>query len=864
MSRANRKARLAAQNVFTGLDFVQVVDRDVQDVLRLFFIVDPDQLEPVLADDSADFNDGTFTMEIIAVHGGAEIELRAPAESAGGINPRWVTEEIGGVDRTFLEFEVDGPGGFEPYELRFRHIPASGTSRIDPFFSRLIFDFKQACETGFDCQSDQKCDDIAGVDFPVDYLARDFHSIRRALLDFSAQRYPDWREPIEADMAVMLMEIMAAMGDEFAYIQDRNDAETRFASATQRNSLHALARLADYIAFPGEAASGEVVLHAEDGFGGGVADGAVVWAAGADGSAIPFNLNSIGWIHRAWNNVSIHNPNPDVDCLARGQTSLLLVAPEETDQVPEDPDNPGNPLPFADFLFGRTMMVLSDPVDASLSRKAQSVRITRIEELEDPIILRPDDSPTPLIRVHWDKDEAILFDLPFDGLSAALNVTAATAGQKITEFARIGNDDDIKNALSAEPPLVLDKILSLPRVVERQGPQIDDAGTRSIIFRYGLSATETSSLRFGRQGKPTISVTEIVPPAVYPDPLPFDPSEMASEFNDDPASGWTYTDDLLEGDLDTALFTVEPGQWRTVKNYQLPASDFPFRDYAGDFGWTLKFGYGDLGRAPADGTVIRIDYDTDPGTAGNVSSFSIQLGLGDAHPADTNLDGRVARLFNPLPFTNAREEESRESIRLNAPQAYRARPRRAVRPEDYSAIIERLQIVQKAHSVTRWTGSWSTDFVSADPLDSITLADDDRLALEQEVNCIRLAARDARLLDPDYVDIDIEILICIAKGFYSGAVREDVIEALASPGFFHPDNFTFGQSLYRSALVAAAQSVVGVSHIDGVNIRVHGQGEWRAFSEDALDTGPGQIIRLQNDPNRSTLGLLRVETIGEM
>ena len=33
--------------------------------------------------------------------------------------------------------------------------------------------------------------------------------------------------------------------------------------------------------------------------------------------------------------------------------------------------------------------------------------------------------------------------------------------------------------------------------------------------------------------------------------------------------------------------------------------------------------------------------------------------------------------------------------------------RRAVRPEDYSQIIERMPFVQRASSTTRWTGSWS-------------------------------------------------------------------------------------------------------------------------------------------------------------
>ena len=45
---------------------------------------------------------------------------------------------------------------------------------------------------------------------PIDYLAKDFPSFRRALADFSALRYPDWRERAEADLGVMLLEAALA------------------------------------------------------------------------------------------------------------------------------------------------------------------------------------------------------------------------------------------------------------------------------------------------------------------------------------------------------------------------------------------------------------------------------------------------------------------------------------------------------------------------------------------------------------------------------------------------------------------------------------------------------------------------------
>jgi hypothetical protein len=60
------------------------------------------------------------------------------------------------------------------------------------------------------------------------------------------------------------------------------------------------------------------------------------------------------------------------------------------------------------------------------------------------------------------------------------------------------------------------------------------------------------------------------------------------------------------------------------------------------------------------------------------------------------------------------------------------------------------------------------------------------------------------------------------------------------------------------------QDVPGVAHVDGFSIRIHGIGDWRDFSEAEIAADPDQIIRLQNDPDRSTLGLLRVEATGVM
>lgn len=852
--RASRLGLLCSQTprVLTGIDFVQVVNPAVQTRLRVFFLIEPDDVTPVLVTPPTLLNTANGAPDV----GVSITALTENSVQVEVVRKDWRRVTTGSLSRICLEVVVAAPGGFEPYRLTLTHVPpGTGPNQLDPFSSSVVFDFKQACETGFDCEHQRGCPHDPEVDFPVDYLARDFGSLRHALLDFAAQRHPDWREPIVADLGVMMLEIMAALGDEFAYAQDRYDAETRFGSATQRASLFAHARLVEYLPDAGQPAGGEVVVTASA--AGTLPVDAVVYAAGRSLDVVPFSVDAPVWVHPFWNGLRVHSPDPEQDCLAAGQTDILLVA--------TPPGASTNGLTVAGFLGSRRAMLLSDPADASLPRRAWPVTITEVQQLVDPLILTAS-NPTPVLRLAWAASEATPFDLPLNGLTVSLNVASVTAGRSVTAYARAGDDGDLDGVLGVLPPLVKEKVLRVPRLVEREGPYAftdgEDGNERTVVARIGLEATEATSLRFD-DGKPLITIHEtVVPLAGFPTPLPTDSVEVLALF--DEGVEWQWVPDLLELDLDSAGFTVEPGMWRTVETHRLSTEDFPFRDYASDAGWTVKFGFGDLGQPPKDGSLLRLRYYTDPGLDGNVASFAVSLSWPLGPDPDPQLTGFVAAVTNPLPFANARIEETAGSVRLNVPHHYRARPRRAVRPEDYSSIIELLPWVDRAHSTTRWTGSWSSDFVAVDPVNSVAITAPQRTELAEEVDCIRLATRDARPVEPTYLDVDIEVLVCVAAGFYAGDVLERVRDALAPPGFFGPANFTFGEPLRRSAIESAVQDVAGVAHVDGINVRVHGIGDWRPFDEAAILTGPDEIIRLQNDPDRSTLGLLRVRAAGVM
>ena len=133
------------------------------------------------------------------------------------------------------------------------------------------------------------------------------------------------------------------------------------------------------------------------------------------------------------------------------------------------------------------------------------------------------------------------------------------------------------------------------------------------------------------------------------------------------------------------------------------------------------------------------------------------------------------------------------------------------------------------------------------------------------MDCVRQAGREVHVLDPVFVDIDLEIALCIEPGAYFGQVQERVIRALTGPArfgaplpFFHPDNFTFGDPLYRAELEAAIHAVPGVLAVEEIKLRRRGQTDYEPFTATSIEVGSDRILRLRNDPRRPDQGSLRV------
>jgi hypothetical protein len=77
-------------------------------------------------------------------------------------------------------------------------------------------------------------------------------------------------------------------------------------------------------------------------------------------------------------------------------------------------------------------------------------------------------------------------------------------------------------------------------------------------------------------------------------------------------------------------------------------------------------------------------------------------------------------------------------------------------------------------------------------------------------------------------------------------------------GAFHPDNFTFGQPVFLSPLLAAAQSVTGVAWAEFTAFQRLGLPSRAALDAGSLSIGRLEIARLDNDPSFPERGVLRL------
>ena len=95
-----------------------------------------------------------------------------------------------------------------------------------------------------------------------DYTSRDYAAIHGDLLARAARSFPEWTNREPSDLGMMFVDLWAYMGDVLHYYVDRAAGESFLNTATQRESVIAIANLLDYVPTGRRAARATIQLDA--------------------------------------------------------------------------------------------------------------------------------------------------------------------------------------------------------------------------------------------------------------------------------------------------------------------------------------------------------------------------------------------------------------------------------------------------------------------------------------------------------------------------------------------------------------------------------------------------------------------------
>ena len=106
-------------------------------------------------------------------------------------------------------------------------------------------------------------------------------------------------------------------------------------------------------------------------------------------------------------------------------------------------------------------------------------------------------------------------------------------------------------------------------------------------------------------------------------------------------------------------------------------------------------------------------------------------------------------------------------------------------------------------------------------------------------------------------------------GYFQSQVKQRVLEVLSNRdlaggrrGLFHPDNFTFGQSVFLSQIVAAVEAVDGVDSVEVQTFQRWGKSAADELKKGFISMGTREVALLSNDPNFAEQGVVEVTVKG--
>jgi hypothetical protein len=825
-----RRDAIAAQQNINGIDFLEVLDDPSvpqdqrQRTLFVRFI------NPLAA--------GSLGPANVRIDGGERITNVQVTGASIGPGPQANT----------LTVTVAAPGDFSRYTLRvFDGSPGSSQppKGFDPVLSAIDFLFRVTGPNDFDCLVAHVCPPSQLVSPVISYLAKDYASFRQLMLDRIAVPAPQWQERNPADVGIALVELLAYAGDYLSYQQDAVATEAYLGTARRRISVRRHARLVDYRMQDGANARTWVQVRVKND---------TVQAHPNDPSPLPAGTRLATLIpgqlprtrvptnaarldqlldqalavfevmepapaalYLAHNQIDFYTWGALECCLPKGVTRATLAGAL--------PNLKANSVLIFEEVKGPDT---GNDADADPAHRC-AVRLTTDGIVaQDPLggffADPPNGNPVDVTEIEWSAADALPFPLcissrtdPEHGGNVITGVSVARGNIVLADHGRTIASE----SLDPIPAASLFRAIPAGDRCNPQPPAPVPPRYRPQLSRGPL----TQAIPLTGPDGPASSILTGDPAQAVP----------AIQLKDNSGRPWNVRPDLLASDPLAMDFTVE---------------------IEDDNNATLRFGDDTNGIRPVEGATFTATYRIGNGTAGNIGVDALTHIVSD--------NPNIESIRNPLAAQGGTNPESIEHVRQLAPSAFRVQER-AVTAQDYADIAGRHPEVQRAAATFRWTGSWRTVFVAVDRAGGLPVDDAFKTSLLQPLDAFRMAGDGLEIDEPHFVSLEIAMVVQVQPenqrsdverallGIFNNRVAAD-----GTRGVFHPDNFTFGQTVYSSPLYAAARRLAGVSSVQITTFRRQYNPASDAAPTGALPMGRLEIARLDNDPNFPERGVFRL------
>jgi hypothetical protein len=757
-----------------------------------------------------------------------------------------------------LAVTVDRPGDFSIYQLTL--VAADGTMTlpgIDPILGAIDFSFRAGCESDFDVVLSAPCPPTTAPAPSIDYLARDFNSLRQLLLDRMAVLGAPLPSNDPVDLGVTLVELLAYVGDQLSYRQDAIATESTLQTARQRISARRHARLVDYVMHNGCNARCFVVVTmkpaATAAIGPGVQlltgvpataglstipPGSPVLAEALSQGALVFETLGTVSLDARLDGMRFHTWGATGCCLPKGATSATLIGD----------------LAGPDALCAGRFVVLREMVDpltgdAALADPSHRWTVRLTSARSGPTVVDPIGGslqtpavadPLRVTEIAWGLDDALPFPIC---ISVEANSDLGIAARSDVSLV-FGNVLLADHGQSLAEPEALG-VMPSSTLFEIAAPQPVDSLTD---IDFASACGETVLTPVPARFTPVLSQGELT------HAVPYAPAAG------DPAVALLRTDPASAQPAIQSVQSVDPNgttTWQAAFPDMVGAAAEPLFVVEVDnaLRGQLRFGDGTNGRVPTPGAAFSALYRIGNGSVGNVGAGTISCIVTAA---------AIAGVTNPLPATGGVDAETIDAVRRHAPAAFRQNQLRAVTPQDYAEQAGLYPGVRRASATLRWTGSWYTHFIAVDRGGEQALDPGFDAGLQTALDAVRLAGHDLQLVEPIDVGVELALTIQVIADHFRSAVRQAILATLNDqPGnLFDPDGFTFGQPVYLSPIIAAAQSTPGVAAVAVTMFQRLNQPATDARASGRLIMAKNEIARLDNDPNYPERGVLRLTLTG--